>query len=329
MGYPNPLEHFPGDYYKVEGSPDMAVSLERSTVYQDEDTSLFMTLKNRGKILSFKVNEAPTQSMPEEVFAAELELELENGRTTAQDISVSLSLPYPPERRPLEFKREVAYAGTLREGQVSPRLEFPVEVYENSTPGEYTIYATVNYTYQLDVAVKSASSRPRNPDIYYLYESSSQVIPLKLGVERRSGADLKVLGLAPGSFKAGSKENVLKVAVENIGKDTARDVVARLRPESGIYVSVDESPIPRLAPGERSELVYKLDVSKDAVAGKRYMLRLLFEFSDSYRKELTDTESAYLQIEQATPLSWGAGLLVVAAAAVLLLVVIRKRRGAG
>ena len=58
-----------------------------------------------------------------------------------------------------------------------------------------------------------------------------------------------------------------------------RDLVARLRPESGLYVSVDESPIPAIAPGDEAELIFKLDVSKDAVSGKKYLLKILFEFS--------------------------------------------------
>jgi hypothetical protein len=79
--------------------------------------------------------------------------------------------------------------------------------------------------------------------------------------------------------------------------DYAQDLVARLRPESGIYVSVDESPIPLLRPGDTAELVYKLDVSKDAVPKKTYSLTILFEFSDSKSDDLTETEHAYLRIE--------------------------------
>ncbi len=326
-GSSNPLENFPGDYYKLDGSPDLVAALEESTVYQNENTSLFLTLKNRGIVNSIKVNEEPGANNPEEVYAAKLELDLEHAKTTAQEISVSLSMPYPPNKSPLEIKREVAYAGTLMQGQVSPRLTFPVEVYENATPGDYTLYATVNYTFQRDVAVKGEEDRIQNPDIYYLYDSASQVVPLELRVERRSGAEFKVLSISPEELQVGSKDNVVRIAIENIGYDTARDLVARLRPESGIYVSVDESPIPALAPGQKAELVYKLDVSKDAVAGKRYMLKLLFDFSDSFREDLTDTEHAYLMVK-----SKGFSLFVVVGALVVLavaaaLIVIRRRKG--
>lgn len=322
----NPLENFPGDYYKMTGSPYLEANLEKDTVYQDENTTLLLSLKNSGNVSSIRVNEEPAANAPEELYAAKMELELERAGTTAQDISVVLSMPYPQSVSPLEIKRAVAYAGNLREGQVSSLLPFPIEVYKNTTPGDYIVYAIINYTYQSDVAVKPESDRPQNPDIYYLYDSASQVVPLKLRVERRSGAEFEVVGASPDHLSAGSSDNILKVTIENIGYDTAYDVVARLRPESGIYVSVDESPIPVLAPGERAELVYKVDVSKDAVPDKRYMFKLLFEFSDSFRDGLTDTENVYLTIGSGgmpTYLLFGAVIIIVAAAA---FIVIRKRR---
>jgi hypothetical protein len=324
---PNPLENFPGDYYKMTGGPYLVASLERDTVYQNENTSLFLSLKNSGNISSVRVNEEPAANAPEEVYAAKLELELERAGTTAQDISVGLSMPYPPNESPLEIKRAIAYVGNLREGQVSSVLAFPAEVYKNTTPGDYILYATINYTFQRDVAVKPESSRPQNPDIYYLYDSASQVIPLKLRVERRSGAEFKVAGISPESLVVGSGDNILKVTIENVGNDTAYDLVARLRPESGIYVSVDESPIPILMPGEKAELVYKVDVSKDAVPDKRYLFKLLFEFSDSFRDGLTDTENVYLMISSGGSgyfLLIGAAAIIVAAVA---FIVIRKRKG--
>jgi hypothetical protein len=324
---PNPLQYFPGDYYKLTGSPYLVASLDRSIVYQNENTSLFISLKNIGNVSSIKVNEEPAANAPEEIYAAKLELELERAGTTAQDISVSLSMPYRPNESPLEIKRAVAYTSNLREGQVSPVLAFPVEVYKNATPGDYFVNAMINYTYQSDVAVKPESDRPQNPDIYYLYDSASQVVPLKLRVERRSGAEFRVIDISPESLVAGSRDNIVKVTIENVGYDTARDLVARLRPESGIYVSVDESPIPALAPGEKAELMYKVDVSKDAVAGKRYMFKLLFEFSDSFREDLTDTENAYLTITPGGPSPFLlAGAIAIVVAAIALIVIRRRKR---
>lgn len=111
--------------------------------------------------------------------------------------------------------------------------------------------AQVNYAYQWDVAAEPKSSRPESPDIFYLYESKSETIPLVLRVERESGAEFKVLNVTPSDLKVASKENVVQVTIENVGDDYARDLVARLRPESGIYVSVDESPILSSGPARR------------------------------------------------------------------------------
>jgi len=315
QGQLNPPGYFSDDYYKVQGGPDLQVTMERSRAYQGESTSIFLTVTNRGRISSFEVNEEPDKSSRDEILAAQREQELENQRTIAQDVSVRLALA---NQSAMEVKREVAYAGSLREGQVSSRLEYPLEVYQNTTPGEYMLYAIMNYTYQRDVAVVAKEERPENPDIYYWYDSGGQVAPLKLMVERHSGAEFRIVGIDPPSLRVDSTDNVVRIGVKNVGDDAARDLVVRLRPESGLYVSVDESPIPALDPGEEAELIYKLDVSQDAVPGKLYQLKLLFEFSDSYRDDLTDSENAYLTIETKSLLTlWPAGLILAVVAAVL------------
>ena len=61
--------------------------------------------------------------------------------------------------------------------------------------------------------------------------------------------------------------------------------------------------------------------------GKSYQLKVLFEFSDSYRDDLTDEENAYLRIEpQSTGRSWAAVLLFVVLAAALIVVVKRRSK---
>jgi uncharacterized membrane protein len=120
---------------------------------------------------------------------------------------------------------------------------------------------------------------------------------------------------------------VIRIRVKNVGDDRASDFVARLRPESGLYVSVDESPIPALLPQEEAELLYKVDVSKDALPGKNYQLRILFQFSDSRRDDLTDWENAYLRIEDGNG-EWvlAAALFILALLAAALIIVARKRK---
>ncbi len=233
----------------------------------------------------------------------------------------------PQNSSSMNLKREVAYAGSLRDGQVSQMLEYPVEIYENTVPGNYTLYAIANYTYQQDVAVKPHSDNPQNPDVFYWYNTASQVIPLTLHIEKQSLVDLKALSISPTGLDVGSKNNVVTVVVQNQGTDAAKDLVARLRPETGVYVDMDESPIASLKPGEKADLIYKVDVSKDAIAGKLYRFTLLFDFSDTYRKNLQDSDYVYLFVQPSlTALVaqyWW--IMVIAVAAVALFVVIRIR----
>jgi hypothetical protein len=324
-GAPVPPEEFGDDYYKVYGTPNLTLSLEQSSIDQGETASLFLTLTNRGRVTAFEVNEEPAAGKREEALAAQRELELERQRTVAQDVSVLLQAE---NRSAIDIKRAVAFPGSIREGQTSARLEFPIEAYRKAKPGEYRLYANVNYTYQKDVAVKGDEDRPESPDVYYWYEGLSQIIPLSLNVERRSGAEFEIMNVTPPALEAGSEDNVIVVSIRNVGHDTARDLVARLRPESGIYVSVDQSPIPALQPGEEADLLYRLDVSEDSVPGKRYQLRILFDFSDSYRDDLSDWENAYIEIEPQSR-AWlaAAALILVVLGLSLLILVKRKVKG--
>lgn len=322
VGAPVPPERFSADYYKVYGTPNLTASLDRSRIYQGEETVLILTLTNRGRITSFQINEEPAANRREEVLAAQKELELEKQRTVAQDVSVLLRAE---NESALEIKRQMAFPGSIREGQSSPRLEFPLEAYENALPGSYQLWAQIDYIYQKDVAVKEDASRPENPDIYYWYDSLSQSIPLDLIVERRSGAQFELLNITPTSLRAGSEGNVIRIRVKNTGDDRASDLVARLRPESGLYVSVDESPIPILEPQEEAELLYKIDVSKDALPGKNYQLKILFQFSDSRRDDLADWENAYVRIDDGGA-EWAlAALFILALLAAALIIAARRR----
>jgi len=323
-GAPIPPEEFGDDYYKVYGTPNLTVSLEQTRIYQGEQTSLFLTLTNRGRITSFQVNEEPGANKREEILAAQREQELEKQRTVAQDISLLL---LAENESAIDIKRAAVFPGSIREGQTSVRLEFPIEAYKNTNPGQYRLDAIANYTYQKDVAVKGDEDHPESPDVFYWYDSISQSIPLTLTVERRSGAQFEILDVSPSVLAAGSQDNVVRIRIRNAGHDTAKDLVARLRPESGLYVSVDESPIAALPPQQEAELLFKLDVSKDAVPEKNYQLRVLFEFSDSYRDDLTDEENAYLRIEpQRSALPWAAILLLVVLAAAVIIVVKRRSK---
>jgi uncharacterized membrane protein len=82
-----------------------------------------------------------------------------------------------------------------------------------------------------------------------------------------------------------------------------------------------------LSPEQEAELIYKIDVSKDAVPGKNYQLKILFEFSDSYRDDLSDWENAYVQVEQESTGRSYSGLLIIIIVLVAALLVVAKKRG--
>ncbi len=329
QGSPSIPAQFSGDWYSVDGGPNLQIALTRSSVYRNENTSLNLVVTNVGRVTSFKVLTQPEPSRMDEVLAAQKELQLEALRSTAQDVYVRL---IAENSSAMNLMRDVAYAGSLREGQVSPPLVYPVEVYENTVPGNYTLYAIASYTYQQDVAVNPHSDSPENPDIFYWYNTASQTIPITLYVEKRSLVDLKALSASPVSLSVGSKNNIVKVVIQNQGTDTAKDLVARLRPETGVYVDMDESPIPSLRPGEKAELIYKVDVSKDSIPDKSYRFTLLFDYSDTYRKSLQDSDYVYISIQPSLSgiilQYWWVAVIIVAIIALAAIFIIRRRGNA-
>ncbi|MCJ7445962.1 MAG: hypothetical protein MUO26_15820 [Methanotrichaceae archaeon] len=54
-------------------------------------TSLILTLTNRGNISAFEINNMPATNRPEEVQAAQRELELESQKPWTKDISIKTS----------------------------------------------------------------------------------------------------------------------------------------------------------------------------------------------------------------------------------------------
>ena len=329
QGSPSVPAEFQGDWYWVDGGPNLQITLTPSSIYRNQETTLYLYVTNNGRVTTFKVLTQPEPTRPDEVYAAQLELQLEAQRSTAQDVSVRL---VAVNDSAIDLKRDVAYAGSLKEGQVSQPLPYPIEVYENTEPGNYLLYAIANYTYQQDVAVKPHSDSPQNPDIYYWYSSVTQTFPLILQVEKMSLVDLKALNITPGNLNIGSKNNVVKVFIQNQGSDTAKDIVARFRPETGVYVDMDESAIPILQPGEKARADYRVDVSKDAIASKSYRLTLLFDYSDTYKKNLQDSNYVYISIQPSLSglilQYWWVAAIILAILAFIAVSIIRRRRSA-
>ncbi|MGA9099013.1 MAG: hypothetical protein WB392_08800, partial [Methanotrichaceae archaeon] len=70
----------------------------------------------------------------------------------------------------------------------------------------------------------------------------------------------------------------------------------------------------------------------DAIAGKSYRFTLLFDYSDTYRKHLEDSDYVYLTIQPSFSglilQYWWAVIIVLAIVAIAAVSIIRRRRSA-
>ncbi|MEM2933788.1 MAG: hypothetical protein QXL78_02555 [Methanocellales archaeon] len=322
---PQNLDKFLNDYYDVTGKPNLNATLQQNEFEPGEHAILYITLLNSGKLEKFEVNKQANASKQAEVIAAQKEQQLENEATTA--FSIVLTLNKGNQSDPYKLKANTAFAGTLRSGLASTPIPFKIEVEDNAPLGEYELILSLTYDFQRDVAVEENYENPNAPNIYYWYDQASKNITLKLKIAQEAKAEFEVVEVRPSSFKVASEDNLIWVELKNKGSESARDLVAMLRPAPGIYVDSAESPIAELKPGEARELVYKIDVDKDALPGKSYQMKLELKFYDPYGNELRDHAYFYIETQEKAAQIPGLDIAtLVAALLILYLYILTKRR---
>ena len=83
QGSPSVPAEFQGDWYWVDGGPNLQITLTPSSIYRNQETTLYLYVTNNGRVTTFKVLTQPEPTRPDEVYAAQLELQLEAQRSTA------------------------------------------------------------------------------------------------------------------------------------------------------------------------------------------------------------------------------------------------------
>lgn len=322
---PQNLDKFLNDYYNVAGKPELNATLQQNEFDQGEHATLYITLMNTGKLEKFEVNKQANASKQAEVIASQKEQQLENEDTTATGIVLSLSKA--SESAPFKLKTNVAFAGTLRSGLATSPIPFKIEIDDNAPLGEYGLLLNITYDFQRDVAVEKNDENPNAPNIYYWYDQATKNVTLKIKIVKEAKAEFEVVAVEPSGFNVDSKDNLVGVTLKNFGRESAKDLVATLRPAPGIYVDSAESPIAELKPGEAKKLLYKIDVDKDALPGKTYQMKLELKFLDPYGNEIRDHAYFYIETREkaAAPIpAFSSASAVIAIA--LLSTYIRSRR---
>lgn len=319
---PQNLDKFLNDYYDITGKPELIANLQQSEFEPGEHATLYITLLNTGKLEKFEVNKQANASKQAEVIAAQKEQQLENEATTA--LAIVLTLNKVNQSDPFKLKATTAFAGALRSGLASAPIPFKIEVEDNAPLGEYELILSLTYDFQRDVAVEPNYENPNAPNIYYWYDQASKNITLKIKIAEEAKAEFEVIKVKPSSFKVDSRDNLIWIELRNKGSESARDLVALLRPAPGIYVDSAESPIAELKPGEAKQLLYKIDVDKDALPSKSYQMKLELKFYDPYGNEHRD--HAYFYIETQEKAAQIPSLNMATLLIALLILILSKRR---
>jgi hypothetical protein len=313
---PQNLDKFLNDYYDVTGKPELNAALQQNEFEPGERATLYITLLNTGKLERFEVNKQANASKQAEVIAAQREQQLEVEATTA--FAIRLALNKANESDPFKLKTNTAFAGTLRSSLASTPIPFNIEIKDNAALGEYELILSITYDFQRDVAVEENDDNPNAPNIYYWYDQASKDIRLKLKIAKEAKAEFEVIEVKPFSFKIDSKDNLIWISLRNKGNESARDLVAVLKPAPGIYVDSIESPIPELKPTEAKQLLFKIDVDKDALPNKIYQMKLELKFYDPYGNELRDHAYFYIETQEKAAQIPGLDIATLAVALLIL-----------
>ncbi len=245
-------------YYYTYGSPDINATIVGTNEFdRDQTISLPINLMNRGKYLGFERDRTPTTD--DEIYAAQTQIKLETKIVDATGIVASLSVD--PDS-PLEVKSPAQQVGSIKSGEntLSP-VKFDIKIAKKAKAGEYNLYLSLNYDYQKYVQISNPNASAQTYDASYWYYTMSQNQTLKFKVKTQ--ADFEIVRTT-GSLYPG-REDVVQIAIKNIGEEEARDAKAIINPSDPLSTTDDQAFLYTIKPGDVVVASYKIKADSKSV----------------------------------------------------------------
>ncbi|MFQ6119920.1 MAG: COG1361 S-layer family protein, partial [Methanosarcinales archaeon] len=279
---------FSKNFYTVYGTPDITATLQGENEFERNETAtLFVDLMNRGKVLGFKSERdlSPSdQDYANEIKLAELEKNYELQVTTAIGITATLSAD---PNTPIEVKSGPQVAGSLRSGdRTHTPLKFVVKIYDNATSEVYNLKLHLKYDYQKNVQINGNAS---NPDVSYWYDTLEQTQILKIKVKKQPRFKIK-----DNTELLAGVNQPLEVTIKNTGSQTAREVVAKISPQSPLHATVGTAYISALKPNETAIAKFKIEVDMDALS-VNYSIPTVIQYKNPFG-EIKNSELLQLEV---------------------------------
>lgn len=276
----NAYENIPSeindDYYDVSGGPHLQANLVSDNIYsRSDDATLYVNIVNDGKITSFETKDDNvkddiaqyTQAVVQPLMAKELELD--KSITTANSIVATLSIADP--NTPLKIKQKTLLLGSLTAGRpLAQPAAFPIEIYDNATPGTYNLNLNVSYNYQKDSAI-----RPPFGDVYMWNTNASQNLILQVVVDNEPYFKVRNMDT---KLSVGNSDD-LKVTYKNEGKIVAKECTARISVVDPFTTTDDQAYLGDMQPGESKNATFKINVANDATP-KNYSIDSEIRYKD-------------------------------------------------
>ena len=264
---PPNIDELLDDYYDVSGEPHLSASAIGDAEFESGETSkIFVRLTNNGQTGVFETKNIPAGL--NESMDASMEMDLEYDITTALNVHATLENEIGATIRVFSDLQQVEY---LRSKQMTPPLEFDIEIFSNAPSGTHELTLNLTYQYQSDVKVEGYPDQR----VDYWYVTKNQTLPIYVEVKPR--ADLRIEDVK--SELVPDEEGLLYVTYRNVGDEVAEDAVARITVSDPFSTTDDEAFLGTLEPGDSYKTAYSIEVDSDAIS-KTYGIDTEVEYKD-------------------------------------------------
>ena len=278
-----PLRSSVENYWNVMGSPQLEASVIGTNEFERGDKAiLYVGLTNVGQITGYEPDERPEDLKEEKL--AEREFILEKAKTAAFPITGMLR----SANQSIEIQSGPQIVEGLASGsKSSDPMEFAIEIDNDAPEGSYTLALDLFYLWQEDTGVGAQDYEPILGLIGFRQSSlfAMKMQSINLSVVVKGKADFEVVNVDT-DLNAGQSGGTARITYKNMGKETAKDAIARVSLFMPFSSEDDQAFLGTMNPQDEATVTFKIDVKDGATTGN-YSINSEVKYTDLKGNSIT------------------------------------------
>jgi len=318
-----PLRSSVENYWNVMGSPQLEASVIGTNEFERGDKAiLYVGLTNVGQITGYEPDERPEDQ--KEKTLAEREFTLEKAKTAAFPITAMLRSP----TQYIEIQSGPQIVEGLASGAKSrDPMEFAIEIDNDAPEGNYTLALDLYYLWQENTGVGAQDHETILGLIGFRQSSlfAMKMQSINLSVVVKGKADFEVVNV-DAELNAGQSGGITKITYKNVGKETAKDAIARVSLFMPFSSDDDQAFLGTLSPQDEATVTFKIDVKEGAAVGN-YSINSEVKYTDLKGNSITsETVSIPLKVGPAKKSYTRIAALALIALAAIGIYIFKKKK---